>query len=294
MSNIANIHSFLKGNPKRFINITNQETGESITPEKEIYLKDIENEDIENFIKNNLGAITKPVLVWIEMRTQYGSSSKKEGHCKIEVSPNNYQPNQSQNYPDTNMQPVVTPNIIPQYNNPPSFLGSPGPQNFFGLGFAEVLGMQSKADLLKIKEEQYSDLKDEYKELKNTHNLLVSDHRDALTKLSIAEGQKELAVQFVRSENKSAFDSPAFQTLMDKAPELISSFVAMKTGALPQTAGVLGSPDMSETHRQFLEFVSENLNDQQVNFLGSVCHFINNESFVSQLKILIQNQNGSI
>ena len=298
MSNIANTVLFLKGNDNRFIVITNQETGKQIGKQN-VYLQDIPDEDLETYIKLHLGPITKPTLVWVEMRSKNGSASKKEASCKIEVSPTNYQPLPEAAQPSIlvpETQPVRhLPQVTQEHYPAPSFLGNPGSGNVFGLGFAEVIGMQVKADRLNHKEEQLLDLKEDHKELKQKYNLLEVDHRATLTKLSIAEAQKDMAVMLAKAENRSVFDSPAFASLMDKAPELIGSLAAMKGGAaLPAVAGALGSPDMSETHRQFLEYVADNLNEQQVNFLGSVCHYINNEGFVNQLKMLIQQQNGAV
>ena len=292
MSNIANTILFLQGNENRFIRISNQDTGKSIGVKEDVFLTDIENEDLESYIKYILGPITKPTLVWVEMRTKYGTSSKKYASCKIEVAPENYQPTTEQQ--PAQLPAPFMPNNQQQYQAPNFLAGPPMNQNVFGLGFADVIGMQVKADRLNHKEEQLADLKEDYKELKQKHNLLEVDHRDTLTKLSVAEAQKEMAVMLAKIENKSIFDSPAFSTLMDKAPELIGSFAAMKGGAVPVMAGALGSPDLPETHKQFLEYVADNLNENQVNFLGSICHYINNEPFVNQLKKLIQQQNAAI
>jgi hypothetical protein len=289
MSNIANTVLFLKGNPNRFLNISNQDTGKIIGDKKDVFLEDIENEDLESYIKKNLGTITKPNLVWVEMRTKYGTSSKKDNSCKIEVLPTNH----NSETPNVTTPLIYAPvQATPIHHQVPSFQGSQ--PNMFGLGIADVIGMQVKADRLNHKEEQLADLKEDYKELKQKHNLLEIDHRDTLTKLSVAEAQKEMAVTLAKIENKSIFDSPAFASLMEKAPELIGSFAAMKSGGASIVPGALGSADVSETHRQFLEYVADNFNENQVNFLGSICNHINNESFINQVKLLIQQYNGSM
>lgn len=279
MSNIANTIQYLKGKENRFLIITNQETNR-VVGKANIYLEDIPNEDLEQYIKFNLGAITKPTRVWVEMRIKNGTTSKKENTCAIEVSPANT---------PVEMQPQVN-SMVPAIVEPPAqnFLGNPGAGNVFGLGIAEVIGMQVKADRLGHKEEQLAELKEDYKELKHEYNKLDIEHRATLTKLSTAEAQKEMAVMLAKSENKSIFESSAFEKLMDKAPELLGSIVAIKTGgAASPVAGVLGAP-MPDGHKEFLEFVAENLNENQVAFLGSVCHFINNPAFVAELKNLLQ------
>lgn len=288
MSNLANTIQYLRAKDNRFITITIQETNKSIG-KANVYLADIPGEDLEQYIKSNLGPITKPTLVWVEMRTKQGPTSKKDHACAIEISPVNYLPETTaQNATSVPaIAPVHYPQPIPQ-DNTPSFLGNPNAGNVFGLGLADVMGMQRKADRLIDREEQLADLKEEHRELKQKHNLLEQDHRDALTKLSVAEEKKDIAISKVLSENKSFADSPAFATLMEKAPELIGAFVTMKTGgaALP-VAGVLGSP-MPDGHKEFVEHVVENLDENQVNLLGAVCHYLNNDGFVAQLQMIIQ------
>ena len=282
MSNIANILTYLRSSDAKFIRIVNQETNKTVG-KTDIYLTDIPNEDLEHYIKFNLGTITAPTLVWIEMRQKKGTTSLKENGCKILVDL------QDPQKPQELTPQIMTPNPIQTATSivtPAPFLGSPGIQNVFGLGFAEVIGMQVKADRLDHKEEQLRDLKDDHKELKKKYDILDVDHRATLTKLSTAEAQKDMAVMLAKLENKSVFDSPVFEKLMDQAPQLLSGFAAMKGGGMP-VAGALGTPNLPEEHREFIEFVSENLNENQVNFLGSICHYINNEPFVNELKMLL-------
>lgn len=290
MSNIANTIQYLRAKNNRYITITVQETNKSLG-KANVYLADIPGEDLEQYIKSNLGPITKPTLVWVEMRSKKGVGSTKDHACAIEISPVNYQPETqtATSVPAIASAPQVHyPLPIPQ-NNTPAFLGNPNmANNVFGLGFAEVVNMQVKADRLSHKEEQLVDLKEDYRELKQKYNLLDIDHRSTLTKLSTAEAQKEMAVMLAKSENKSIFESTAFEKLMEQAPQLLGSIVAMKGGgaALP-VAGVLGSP-MPDGHKEFVEHVVENLDENQVNLLGAVCHYLNNDGFIAQLQVLIQ------
>jgi hypothetical protein len=282
MSNIANILTYLRSSDAKFIRIVNQETNKTVG-KTDIYLTDIPNEDLEHYIKFNLGTITAPTLVWIEMRQKKGATSIKENGCKILVDFQD--PQKPQELTPQIMTPTPTQNATPIVA-PAASLGNPGNQNVFGLGFAEVIGMQVKADRLDHKEEQLRDLKEDHKDLKRKYDILDTDHRATLTKLSTAEAQKEMAVMLAKLENKSVFDSPVFEKLMDQAPQLLSGFAAMKGGGMP-IAGALGAPNLPAEHREFIEFVSENLNENQVNFLGSICHYINNEPFVNELKMLL-------
>lgn len=286
MSNIANTIQYLKSKENRYITITVQETGKSIG-KANIYLADLPNEDLEQYIKNNLGPITKPTLVWVEMRTKQGPTSKKDHTCAIEISPGITQ--QEVVPQQVNALPAIQPIQQQHYQEQPTpFLGNPNVPNVFGLGLADVIGMQRKADRLIDKEEQYAELKIDFKELKKNYDILDIEHRGTLTKLSTAEAQKDMAVMLAKMENKSIFESPAFTAMMEKAPELISGFVALKTGgAASSVVGALGSPNISESHRQFVDVI-EDFSEDQINFLGGICHYINNEMFVSQVKSLIQ------
>lgn len=282
MSNIANTIQYLKGKENRYLTITVQETNKSIG-KANVYLTDIPDEDLEQYIKGNLGTISKPTLVWVEMRSKQGVTSKKDHACAIEILPAT--PQIESPLHEISTLPVRQP--IQHYQEPTPFLGNPNVPNVFGLGLADVMGMQRKADRLLDKEEQYLDLKQDYKELKKTYDILDIEHRGTLTKLSTAEAQKEMAVMLAKMENKSIFESPAFAAMMEKAPELISGFVALKSGGASTITSALGSPNVSESHRQFVGII-EDFSEEQINFLGSVCHYINNELFVTQLKSLIQ------
>ncbi|AOZ99598.1 hypothetical protein [Flavobacterium commune] len=283
MSNILKIIQFLKGSEKRFITITNQENGK-LVGKKDTYLTDIPNEDLAHYLKYQLGEITQPTLVWIELRSKQGPTSKKEDTAKIEVMPPNYQEQAVQLPAVQNYSPAVQ-EQAPQ----PNFLGTPAlNNNIFGLGFPEIMNMQRKSDQLEDKKEQLADLKEEYKDLKHNYNLKEVENRELLSKLAIAESQKEMAVMLAKNENKSFADSPVFQSLIERAPELLSGIAAMKGAApLPQAAG-LGRPNVSDTHAEFFDYAADNLNENQINYLGSICGFMNNPEFQNDLKLLIQ------
>lgn len=285
MSNLANTIQYLKGKDNRFITITVQETNKSIG-KANVYLEDIPGENLEQYIKDNLGPVSKPTLVWVEMRSKQGTTSKKDHACPIEILP----AHAALELPTQNSAAqAIVPPMYPQVQHPsPSFLGSPNGGNVFGLGVAEIIGMQVKADRLNHKEEQLADLKEDFKELKKNYDKLDIEHRATLTKLSTSEAQKEMAVMMAKLENKSFFDSPAFTAMMDKAPEMLSGIIAMKTGGVPlPAAGALGAA-LPESHRQLIDYIVESLDETQVNFLGSVCRYLDNDLFTAQLRTLIQ------
>lgn len=300
MSNILNTLQYLKGKPEdRYLNIYHQETGRVVGPDN-VFLADIPNEDLETYLKSIIGPVTEPTLLWIEMRTKNGTSSKKEHTCKVEIKPNNYMPVPVQ----TNNSQAALPMVNYEAPNYQHHLGYPA-QGPIGLGVADLVDMKVKAYELVKREELYNELKEEHKNLKSKYekrkedferkyDVIVGENRDLLSKLSVAESQKELAVMLAKADNKSFVDSAAFASLMERAPELIGNIAAMKAGGTPVTAGALGRPDLSPIKQQLVEFVSDHLSDDQVNFVGSVCHYIENESFVNQLKILIQQHHATV
>lgn len=278
MSNIAKTIDYLKGNPNRFIRIVNAENNLKIG-KSDIFLDDIPYEDLTGYIKKSLGPITKPTMVYVEVRVKEGTKSRKKDSYSLEISPD------VQNLPVVqSLSPVIPAAVQPQAE-PASFFTNGGLGATLGLGFPQIMEMQRKSDRLTDKEEQLAELKEDFKEIKQENRLLEIDNRELKTKLSTSEAKQEMAVMMVKAENKSFFDSPAFSTMMEKAPELLAGIVAMKTGGV--TAGALGSPNLSETKNSFIEFVAENCNDEQVNYLGSVCGNINNQAFMHELNFLI-------
>lgn len=283
MSNILKTIEYLKKNPEnRFLMLTNLENNQKVG-KSNIFFNDIPEEDLNRYIKSNLGEITKPTLVWVELRVKQGASSKKEDAYKVEINP-------VINVPQTvsNLMPAVqtVQPMLPQVQVPqpqPDFFNG-GLGQSFGLGLPQIMEMNRKADRLQDKEEQLSELKDDFKEVKQENRLLEIENRELKTKLSTSEAKQEMAVMMVKAENKSFFDSPAFEKMMDKAPELLSGFVAMKTGGVP--TGALGA-GLTEVQSSFIEYVTENLTDTQLNFLGAVAGNINNEMFMGELQQLI-------
>lgn len=279
MSNIANTIQYLRGNEDRYITVINQDTNTAVGAAK-IYLKDIPNENLEDYLRTALGAITKPTLVWVEMRVKNGNSSKKDHTASFQITPTNYVA--PQNQLPVVQEPIYQAAPMPQAQ-PQNYLGMPN----VGLGVAELVGMHVKGEKLELVKEQLAELKEEYKTLKQDYRMQEVDLRETKSKLSTAEAQKELAVMLAKSENKSIFESKGFETLMEQAPQMLGALASMKGGAMPAVQGALGSPNVSETHQQFVDHVNENLTETQVNFLGSVMHYMENEFFANELKTLI-------
>ncbi len=276
MSNIQKTIEYLKGNPNRFIKIVKSEDNTKVG-KTDIYLDDIPYEDLSGYIKKSLGPIEKPTMVYVEVRAKEGATSRKKDSYSLEISP------EIQNFTVVqNASPVIPAPIVPQVE--PSFFGGGGLGATLGLGFPQIMEMQRKSDRLTDKEEQLAELKEDFKELKQENRLLEIDNRELKTKLSTSEAKQEMAVMMVKAENKSFFDSPAFSTMMEKAPELLAGIVAMKTGG---ASGALGNPSLSSTHNELIDYISSNLDENQANHIGSVCMMMGNPAFQQELKTLI-------
>lgn len=277
MSNIAKTIEYLKGSPtNRFIRIINSASNSKIG-KTDIYLEDIAGEDLTAYIKNNLGPITQPTFVYVECRIKDGATSRKKDGYSLQIQPEIVQPQ----LPAVQVSAPVNYPVLQQPQSQPDFFHNQS----LGLGFPQIMEMHHNSSRLKDKEEQYSELKEDFKEVKQENRLLEVENRELKTKLSTAEAQKDMAVMMVKLENKSFFDSPAFEKVMEQAPGMLSAIAAMKGGAV--TAGALGSPNLSETHNSLIDYIASNLDEQQANYIGSICGKMSNPAFVQELNALI-------
>lgn len=284
MSIIKDTMEFLQSDEKSFIVLTNLEDNSRLG-KSEIYFSDVPNQDLAGYIKMHLGQTTQATLVWIEYRTKYGSSSRKEGRAyKIQIEPT--APPAPVQIPIQAPAPVhhtplvATPMDYQNANN--NWLGSPN----IGLGAAQLIDLHSKANKLEDVKELLDEKKKELNSLSNKYETLIVDHRKALTDLAIAEAQKNMAVLIAKSENKSIFDSPAFTNLMERAPDI---FMAMKTGTMPEsgTLGLGAASQLSGPKQDLIDHITSTLTDNDANFLGSVAHFLPNASFMQELHSLL-------
>jgi regulator of replication initiation timing len=277
MSNIAKTIQYLKDSPtNRFIKIINSATNNKVG-KTDVYLDDITNEDLTAYIKHNLGSITQPTFVYVECRIKDGSTSRKKDGYSLEIQPEGLQPQLPVpvNYPAVMQQPQVQ----------PDFFHTGGLGATLGLGFPQIMEMQRKSDRLTDKEEQLAELKEDFKELKQENRLLEIDNRELKTKLSTSEAKQEMAVLMVKAENKSFFDSPAFEKVMEQAPQILAGIASMKTGGV--ATGALGNPSLSATHNELIDYISSNLDENQANYIGSICGLMGNPTFQQELKSLI-------
>lgn len=277
MSNILKTIEYLKKKPEiRFLVLTNQENGQKIG-KSEIYLRDIPNEDLVSYIKNSLGPVAVDTHVWVELRVKRDNTSRKEGDCRVLIeAPKSQLPAVQQNLP-VPMQ-VQQPQIMQ-----PTLYDSASSSGNFGLGLPALMDLHTNSSRLKDKEEQFAELKEEFKDLKHENKALDLENRELKTKLSTAEAKETMAVMLAKTENKSFFESPAFEKMMENAPQLLSGIAAMKGGAIP---GALGAAT-SDIKNELFEFVNENVSDSDINFLGATAGKLNNPAFKNELQLLI-------
>lgn len=277
-SNLITAINFLREKPDdRFLSIVNQSNNQQVGT-KAVYLRDIPQEDLKNYIKFNLGEVTDTVRVWIEVREKQGVTSVKKNAFAVEVLPE-YRQIQTQTpvAPVTNAVPAAT---MPVHNAMPmmDYLGNPGM-------LGSIIEPHIKALRLADREIDLANAKDEIRELKKKNEILEIDLRNALTKISTSEAQKEMAVMLAEAKHKGFMDSQGFQTLLEKAPDMFEKIMIAKNGGAAPVEQ-LGNPDWSDTKKEFLGIL-EILDDQNVMILGAICHRMSDPEFANQIKLLI-------
>lgn len=294
MSNTLKAVSFLQNNPEEhFMTANNTVTGKTVGKDK-IYLNDLPNNDLEAYIKFHLGTIDKPTMIWIELRKIEGSTHRLKHKFGIEVQPEiqtitpapAIEQVQANSYP----APVVH-NAQPYYGS----LGGAHQSHAIAVETAKAIDMHVKAERLEDSKERIAELKEELALERKEHRLLQIDYRKVITDLSTAEAQKAMAVMMAKAEHKGFFDSEGFAKILEKAPDMLDKAIALKNGNTGEAAGALGTANLSETKKQFVTLVSNSLQDNEVLYLGSICHYLDNQPFLNELTQLIQKyaNNGS-
>lgn len=294
MSNIEKAVSFLQVNPEDcFITANNTVTGKTVGKEK-IYISDLPNNDLAAYIKFHLGTIDKPTMIWIELRKMEGSTHRLKDKFGIEVQPDKQTTTpapaneqvQANNYPDR-----VVHEAQPYYGS----LGAAANQNAIAVETAKVIDLHVNALRLKDAEKAISKLEEELAVEKKEHRLLQIDYRKALTDLSTKDAEKNVELLLAKAQQTGILDSKGFEKLVDLVPGIMEKAVALKNGGVSEAAGALGTANLSETKKQFVTLVSNSLQDNEVLYLGSICHYLDNQPFLNELTQLIQKyaNNGS-
>lgn len=299
MDKIQAIIEYLKQSTEHFVWIMynrNYLTGNS---GQNIYLKDIPKEDLKLFLEQKIGGNTtdKTFEFVVEHRKVNGNGHMKNTQYRdlriiLESPYANTMPMEAtpvqHNYPVQYQQPAPVQQIPQQ-----QFfgMGSPGvPQ--FGLGAAEFLDLKSNSRELERVKEINSDLKQENQLLKLEVKNLEIEKTDLTAKLSVAEQKKEMAVMMAQLDKKSFLDSPAFQAIIEQAPQILAGIAQAKGGGAMLPTGLSGTSEyqgVSETKKQFMDYMAgDNVTDQQVNHLASLLVYMSNSDFVNDLNLIIK------
>lgn len=284
MSNSIATIQFLKQNPDiHFIRITDMPKDEFIG-KKDTYLSDIPNEDLKEYIKKHLG--NRETEVWIEHRQIKGATNVKFGQSYKMNFILEKQTELPAVVPTAQTPVVQNQTIVTEPIHNQAMLS-----NSLGLSAPQIMDNMLKANKLDDVKEALRETKEELVIAKRKIDVLDDENRKLKTDLSIAGREKDMAILAEKLDKRSWIDSPAFEKFAEKAPQMLESVIAMKMGVSAETSTMttgLGNPNVSERKREFFEYVGESCSDEQVNYLGSIVHFIGNEEFLLELNQLIQ------
>lgn len=157
--------------------------------------------------------------------------------------------------PMNNTTPQTTPSVTPAAQNQtytpaptPNFgLGVPGQS--VGLGFAQVLDYEKKANRLELLEEHHAKQKKQIEALETLNTKLQRELDEANSKCRLAEDRKTFEVEKARSEKQPMFTPETIEKLAPVALGILESF---KPQGAPQqsTDTGLGNPYANLTKDQ--------------------------------------------
>ena len=290
MSNLLKAITFLKSSPEdRFLAICDENS--NVIGIEKVYLKNIPNENLEAYLKLHLGKQEQDVMLWIEAREKSGATDKKRGSFPVRI--------------DAEVQPVQQ--IQSPMQQSTNFLGQAVQSEGTNILMpaSAVMDMQRKADRLDDANEKIAELRAELQRLntkidsealdfKKERNDSDTELRDLRSRLHTAEKEKEIAVKEIQKEKRNFLDSEGFQKFLDKAPQMLGNIVAMKTGVPPMGESLGAASTLSETKQQFLEYMTDHMDDKQVLYIGSVIHFLDNPEFKNYVdKLVTDKVNGN-
>ena len=284
MNNSTATIQFLKQNPDaHFIRITDM-SSDTHVGKKDTFLRDILNENLQDHIKQILNG--RECEVWVEHRKFQGNTNVKVGQSYKMNFILEKQTELPAVVPVAQTPVVQSQTIVAEPIHNQSMLSNP-----LGLSAPQIMDNMLKANKLDDVKEALRETKEELVIAKRKIDVLDDENRKLKTDLSIAGREKDMAILAEKLDKRSWIDSPAFEKFAEKAPQMLESVIAMKMGATPEVATMatgLGNPNISGVKREFFEFVGESCSDEQVNYLGSIVHFIGNEDFMLELNQLIQ------
>ena len=200
----------------------------------------------------------------IEFRTPNGSRSQATKKKPLDISFKKSQPMQTNNATQQQQQTTYSNN---NNNNPiyPQNFGLAGPGQNVGLGFAQVLDYEKKANRLELLEENYRKLQQENDDLRILKNKLQLELDDATSKCKLAEDRKDFEVEKVRSEKKSTITPELMQQITPLAMGLFEAINGSRASAQPDAG--LGNPyaGLSKNKQELIATVANaNLSENQI------------------------------
>lgn len=280
MSDLNSSLNFLRQSPAHFLSIVHMDGKESpLGGLPKVYLKDIPGEDLREFIKQKIGPVTQPVELYVTHRQDVGTTHRKvAGMLSYKI---NLNPPPVVAEPAPQPAPVAaTPVMAPAPSAAPGFPG----MGFPGLGFAEMVEMSTSKLRLEDVRRDLEDARETIKDQRAEIRTLTTKNHELEGKVAISEQKMEMAVMLAESKTKSIFDSEAVKRLIDNAPVLLA---AVKGGQAP-VAG-LGLPEgLSEAKQEVIDYIIDECNDIQAQFLASVLVLSNNAGFMNELQTLIK------
>lgn len=279
MSDLNSSLNFLRQSPAHFLSIVHMDGKETpLGGMPKIYLRDIPGEDLREFIKQKVGQVTQPVELYVTHRQDVGTTHRKvSGTLSYKI---NLNPPPVVAEPVHQAAPVAAPPVVAPASSAPAFQG----MGFPGLGFAEMVEMSTSKLRLEDVRRDLEDARETIKDQRAEIRTLTTKNHELEGKVAISEQKMEMAVMLAESKTKSIFDSEAVKRLIDNAPVLLA---AVKGGQAPVSG--LGMPEgLSEAKREVIDYIVEECNDIQAQFLASVLVLSNNAGFMSELQTLIK------
>lgn len=158
--------------------------------------------------------------------------------------------------PMNNTTPQTTPSVTPAAQNQtytpaptPNFgLGVPGQS--VGLGFAQVLDYEKKANRLELLEEYHAKQKKQIEALETLNTKLQRELDEANSKCRLAEDRKNFEVEKAEAKKQTFITPELIDAVMKNAPGILQSFSGQGSASQSNTDTGLGNPYANLTKDQ--------------------------------------------
>lgn len=162
-----------------------------------------------------------------------------------------------------------------------------------GLGFAQIIDYEKKANRLEILEESYNKQKKQIEVLETLNNKLQRELDDANSKCKLAEDRKNFEVEKARSEKRSFFTPELVKELAPLAGAFIGAVGGGSSPTQNNEAG-LGNPyaNLTKDQQTLIDEIAQgNLTENQQFIMYQVIEGLKaNPNFEMQLTSIINNQ----